>query len=48
MKPFWVDDFGVRKYKLVTLNLEGTRQHLIFDAHAELAHQFLSRMLSML
>jgi hypothetical protein len=36
------------KYKLVTLNLDGTRHHLIFDEHAELTHQFLTRMLSML
>ncbi len=34
------------KYKLVTLTFGGARHHLISDAHAERAHQFLTRTLS--
>jgi len=34
------------KYKLVTLIFGGARHHLISDAHAERAHQYLTRMLS--
>jgi hypothetical protein len=34
------------KYKLVTLIFGGASHHLIPDAHAERAHQFLTRLLS--
>jgi hypothetical protein len=34
------------KYKLATLIFGGARHHLISDAHAEHAHQVLTRMLS--
>ncbi len=44
-KAFLVGDFGV-KYKLVTLNLGGTRHNLISYAYAERAHQFLTCTIS--
>jgi hypothetical protein len=34
------------KYKLIILIFGGAKHHLISDAHAELTHQFLTRMLS--
>jgi hypothetical protein len=45
IKPFWVDDFGA-KYKQYILLFGGARHHLIFNAHAERAHQFLTHLLS--
>ncbi len=47
IKPFYVGDFWVKIYSnLVILIWGGARHHLISDAHAERAHQFLTRTLS--
>jgi hypothetical protein len=46
IKPFRVLVTLWLKYKLVTLTFGGARHHLISDAHAQHAHQFLARTLS--
>ncbi len=45
IKSLWVSDFGA---KILTcyFNFGGARHHLIYDAQAKHAHQFLTRMLS--
>jgi hypothetical protein len=45
IKPVWVCDFGAKIYTF-TLIFGVARHHLISDAHAEHAHQLLTRMLS--
>jgi hypothetical protein len=44
IKPFWVCDFEA-KIETRTLIFGRARHHLISDAHAKRAHQFLPRML---